>query len=764
MKLLTPPFAGFLEDTAQVLYVKPLGQPSNASNFALVSGSSNGRLVNAGTLPTPGQSLFDPSTNGASKAWSAGLARTMWYTSSQAFAPGAQLQSNWSIAFHYSVVSAGTQCLFSRESAATISSVGAADADRFNWRLFWTDSNQAWNFVYPSNGNGTRTVVAPNSGVLGVTRELLDTGQQRFRIFHNGDLISGPFDAVMPTGPIGTSASARFQLGNSAAAGGNYTTVSTSFGWAGSVGEVAVWAEALSPAKMRSLHGQSVKTYDDYDLWLSGGQRTRYKVLVESSASGSWTDLSNHDGADWVQSVKVSRAVSEDSKISLSLRRYRGRYANISPLDTEADYAGILKLRRRVVVLRAITPRMMEPRESDFRYCASGFIETWDTKQDVVSVEVSDDGAPMRDDFALDPRSYTFASGKSAEEHQQQIIDDYEPKIRSTATTYRIGYKGGRPIVMSPQGSPHTPTLNRKGQTLRYNDVGTGNVAGALQAVSDQIGAECRFMPRDDMQESWLLSYTPRREKLLPYNTLIGSSGQDFVDVTCLEPHGLSIGSGVSLAGTASSNFIGTVASVNSWFSFRASVASGYSPSSAAGLTTGTLAYDFNLALRAEDLFDIDPIKAEAASIRNHAVVRYQRNETTTTGFGSVTKVASGAAAVTLGERLPNIDPEDLGITFTITGGTTPFNANYTGKITGDRTVTSNETVPTLIVGTTSVSITFSTQNQAYREEVSTATSSMNEYGFMPAAMFEGSNLGINTQAEASRLATAFTSDLSEPT
>jgi len=768
VKLLTPPFAGFLADPGQIGYW-PLGnRPSTTSNFSLVPSAVTGNLRSAGAaLPTAVHSLFDPTPSGVSKAWQ-NVVGTLWFTSSMPWVEGAHVHSNWSIAFWYEAGSSATQHAVARE---TIHSP-PTKAEQLNFRLWWTNADETWNLQVPRSDVATTTIKKPmpRRGMIAVTSSFepnsAGTIVRKVRWYHNGEFYGDESDTA-PDQQFGTSSSARFQVMNSSVAGQNYTLVSTSFGWSGTMQEVGVWPEALSAAKIRSLYGQCVQTYDAADLWDAGAQLTRYRVyLLDDDAR--WVDLTDLEGVDYVRSLSVQKRVGEDDTISLRLLRFRGTYANLSPLGevAGAPYVGLVGLRRRVLVTRAITPPLMPPKPSDFRYLASGRIESWSTEQDSIDVRVVDDGAPLRDNFIVDPRGYVFNPvNKAAEEHQQQIIDDNEPALKSAAATVKIGYKGGRPVLYSLAGSFFTPTFRRTGQTLRFNDVGTGHTAAAIQAVSDQIGADTRYMARDDIQDSRLLSYSPRRQKTLPYRTLAPASGNAFVDVTTDEPHNLALGSAVSLGGTASHNFLGTVASVNNWFNFRVAVSSGYSPTSAAVLSNGTLAFSYSLALRATDLYGVDPITAEASAIRNHTVVRYQRNESTTTVFGTVTRTG-GKAVFVADETLPLIDPENNGITFTLNdasdAGMQQFEANYTGFLTGNRTATSNETVPTLPNGS-ATSVIFTSQNQVYREVVSTATASVREYGFMPAAIFEGSSLGINTFAEATALADAVTSDLSEP-
>lgn len=675
------------------------------------------------------------------------------------------LKNNFSLAFWYD---------FASMSSATVGVINyaaptAVSADMREYMgLYYDGGNKR--FIYAVRTGGTNSIlgsspIVPTYGHIALSV----TSSGSIAWYLNGALsAASSFTDVRST--ISGSTIGRWYIG-----GNNAGLDSISYRMSnGTLEEVAVWDRAISEEKARELYASCVLSWDQQSLEDTNNHKTETRVLIEDS-NGNMVDVTRLCDRNWLISAEISESVEEAaSQARVVLRRNDGILLDLSPLN-EPAYRAVLEdnsatqrlvdFRRRVKIERALIPPLWRIQGWEWELRFDGFIDAWDVDEEAITISCVDRGAPLIDQFIMDQRAYNFyTANKPMEEHIQQIINDNNPTIYTSTSSVIIGYKGGLPILYTEAGTAATAYLNNAAWNLRYNDVASGTVLSALQAVTDQIGSLIGYRFHEPWQEFRLETHFPKRSKSFQIQAVAPvSSG---VEVTTFEPHGLNVGSIASVYGTSSLNFGGTVASVLDYYRIRFD---GFTGGSTATETGGSLGFSRHVALSAQDVFSVNPVKSEIANVRNHAVVKYQRVDSLfSLAFSNVSTSAasSNLVFVTLPSTvdLTSIDPDKLGITFTISDCTTAtFNSNYTGSIINRNTVRSNEPYP--LVGSASASTgNFSCPYIAFQQVTSTATSSVNRYGLRPVGMYEGSNLAVSTNTEALRIANAFVEDLAEPT
>jgi hypothetical protein len=632
-------------------------------------------------------------------------------------------------------------------------------------------------FVYTYRTGATDTVASEtpvgvaDNGHLALSVTSAVSGTATATWYYNGSLLkaSGFSDT---RSSVTSTASARWGIAGTRGGGatpGNRAIVT--------LDEMAVWAKSLKAEKIRELYASCVRPWDQQTLEDTNSHRTFARVLIEDS-TGNMVDVTNLCGINWLLSADVSEEVDNPAiQAAVVLTRKTGKLLDLSPLNEPAyravlnddvTTAQLIDFRRRIVIERAFVPQLYAPQGWEWELRFDGFIDAWDVSEDQVRLVCVDKAAPLIDQFIMDQKSYAFyQNNKSMEEHLQQIINDNIPKIPTASGNVFINYKGGNPQIYTEAGTAASNWLNNAGWNLRYNDVASGTVLSALQAVTDQIGYLVGYRFNEPGHEYRLETNYPKRNKSFYIKAVAPvSSG---IEVTTYEPHGFNVGSIASIYGTSSLNFGGSVASVIDFYRIRFD---GYTGGSTATETTGSLVFQQHLALTAQDIFSVDPVKSEIANIRNHAIVKYQRVDslasvpvfsvTTSAASGNVVFVALPSSAI----DLSSIDPDNQGITFTVancTGSASNLNGNYTGTILSKSLVRSNEVYGP--GGTiTGLDGNFSCPYVSFQQVTSTATESVSKYGLRPVGMYEGSGLAISTSVEANRIADSFMSDLAEPT
>lgn len=774
MRVLRTPHQGFMADHDMIAYY-----PGWVTSAATIVNQTTtlGRLgvdrhlteLNGAGLPTETGSLFNPNRPGLG-GWGfpSGAAVTTAEPTPDDTGYITNASVGFSIAFWHRAVSASTQVVLERSvtpagggtNAAVLQVVRREDC-RFTVRL--RNAALGWSEF--------TTVDVSSYGFFGFD---LVSGTVRLYLdgVQNGSTatVTGGMSTV-----AATASSARWVIGGSIAnlSSGTYGTPPTDL-FKGDIGEIGFWRRALGPAKMRQIYAGCVKPWDDNVLFASENYKALTRVRIADS-TGVYQDVSNIDGRNFLVSVERDKSVDDAvMQAKVSLRRRMGRLADLSPLGTGAEepYNGLIALRRKVLIDRAFVPNDWVVQGWEWEPIFEGAIDSWSMSENTLDVVCSDKSSSLKDVFILETRPYNFSPNKSAETVQTEIIEDFEPAIHTgggLATT--IGYKNfGKPRVYSEAGTVSTPTFEGTGLMLRFNDVASGPVLDAVQAVSDQIGYATEFMYHEPWAEHRLTNYSPRRSKVIRHQTIRRVDTNEAL-VEFREPHGLNDGVPVTImsSGVGTLNRSYSVASVMDFYRvvLRTDTATAIVSGASVGPSTGSVSFDYNFILGRENILELSPVASNVNNIRNHAIVRFNRNDSPVTLSVTGVDVFSSIMTIVLSEDVTALDPGGNGVAFTLSGGTggsAQLNGSYSGYVNGPRTIVTDITVGAAD-GTYSTNLpTFSCVHLAFQEVVSTASTSLAEYGYLPVAVFEGTNLAINTPAEAARLADNLISDLANPT
>ena len=688
----------------------------------------------------------------------------------------------FSFATWYDLGSAATQTIIERSLFN-----GTLSQNRLQWQLSWLGLQNRFLFRGVTFSNTYTEVlsdVVPAKGFIGFDVQTLSAfafGPGTLTFYSSsqfGGQIGSPatLSGALTTGV--TNSSTRWIIGGSLfdVSGGSYLSPPTNLINNGKLCEIGLWRRPIGESRMRSAYAGCIQPWDDVALIESENYDVKTRVFVEDH-TGVFQNLSDYDGQDWIQEVTNERNVADATdSASFVVRRRRGRLADMSPITTTiGEFSSFIALRRKVRIERAIVPSMWNMVGWEWKALFEGYIDNWEVSQDSVSVKCSDRSAVLNDAFITENRAYNFAViNKPAETAQQQIINDFEPAINSLgATKITIGYKGYRPlrppVIYTEAGTVSTPNFVSSAFVLRYNDVSSGPVMDALQAITDQIGYATEFKYHEPWEQYRLTNYSPRRTKIIPHQSIREVDGTQAI-IEFREPHGLTVGRLVTTSGTgvAALNFLGSVASVMDFYRVVSVPTSGgaVTPGSVAG-STGSVSFSNTYRLPSNAILGVDAAVQDIGSIRNHAIVRFGRNDSTATTFAPQVEVVGGILTVYTARNMARIDPTNNGITFTLSNGISTaavLNGSYTGYVQPGGTVVSDVPAAAPDGIYNSSDLIFSSQNEHYQEVVSTASTSLAAYGYLPMAIYEGSNLAINTEAEAQRLANNLISDLAQPT
>jgi hypothetical protein len=686
--------------------------------------------------------------------------------------------AGFSLAFFYKFdfVSAATCTVIERAVG-----VGGTGATGLLFDLTWLNSQNRFMFRGATDTSGTLleafSPVVNDVGWLGLG---LKDGQIQF--YHSqaaGGKIGATASMPLSTG-VCTSGSARWYIGGSIfrTTGGSYNSVPASATAIsqGYLTEIGMWRRDLGEARMRSAYAGCVQPWDDNVLLASENYVARTRVFIEDT-NGVMQNMSDLDGRDWVREVSREKNVDDaTASAQIILHRRLGRLADLSPLNTvTSDYTDMLALRRKVRIERALVPTSWNIVGWEWTPIFEGLIDSWSAQETTVEIVCSDESSALSDAFIMENRAYNYPVTQTAEAVQTQIVDDFEPALQRLANSpVVVGYKGfganNPPRVYTEAGTATTPTFMDSRLMMRYNDVGSGGVLAAIQAVSDQIGYATEFKYHEPWADYRLTMHSPRRTKQILHET-IRQVGPQEVMVEFREPHGLAEHLTLNINGTGigSLNAGYSASSIMDFYRVVARINSGATINGGTGASigsAGTVTFGYNYMLPGEALLDLTPAKSDISRIRNHAVVRFNRNESTATIALSFVEVLSGILNVGPATALPNLDPSGNGISFTLAGGTssaTILNGSYSGFIENNTIISDVPGAAPDAYYSTNLP-TLSCVHLNYREVASTASTSLADYGYLPVAVYEGSNLAINTYEEATRLAQNLVSDLATPT
>lgn len=497
MRVLRAPNQGFMADHDMIGYWAGWGPASTtvATNWTTELGKlgsdRNLEPFPAGATIGQGAHLFKPEDNSAYVFDGTRSLVTIGTTLNDS-GYCSNTTVGFSFATWYDLGSTATQTIIERSVFN-----GALAQDRLQWQFTWLGAQNRFLFrgVTPSNTyTEVLSDVVPTKGFIG-----FDVENARVVTFYSsaqaGGKIGSPATLSAALKSISNS-STRWVIGGSLhdVPGGVYTSTPVNRITNGKLCEIGLWRRPIGEARMRDAYGGCVQPWDDSVLLESENYVVETRVFIED-ANGVFQNLSDYDGQNWIQEVTNERSVGDvTATASFTVRRRRGRLADMSPITTDTgEFSGFIALRRKVRIERAIVPSMWNMVGWEWKPLFEGYVDSWDVSQDFVSVKCSDKSAALMDAFIMENRAYNFATAnKSAEAAQQQIINDFEPKINTAGSTrVVIGYKGfqpgKRPQVFTEAGTVTTANFVSSAFVLRYNDVSSGPVLDALQAITDQI-------------------------------------------------------------------------------------------------------------------------------------------------------------------------------------------------------------------------------------------------------------------------------------
>jgi len=652
--------------------------------------------------------------------------------------------------------------------------VGASTnpSDFTSMRLAWIPAEKRfclnWQRATGSTFTTHSSALSLSSGVVaGMAAVTFDrTVENRFSFFFDGVKLNDVVETNIPDN-VGSSGWIRWGAGRVAALsslGGRLH---------GDINEFCVWRRALSPAKVAGLYADSIRPEDPEVLYRNGEVKANYRVLIED-ITGALVDYSVEGGFDWVRRVEIQESVESSGKtatVTLSQTQASTDEAgpsplNLSPTNPAASFP--LDIRRRIRIERWVTGvEEAPPTDVGWEIRFDGYIDSYTAASNgALNLSCTDRAAPLLDQKILDAKSYYFPNPtKLAEQHIDEIITDFVPEIQSPSTRVVIGYKGGIPLVHTDYASTASRYFRNSGWLLRYNDVGTDAVFTAGKAMADSIGYDFRFRFYEPWGEDRLEFFPPPREKQIRIRHL-RAKADGAVEVTTEKPHGLSPGVYVSVLTAGTLSFVDwPVVEVNSYHRFT-TLDNLFGSTASAFPTAAVVQYAENYTLRPGHWKTLGDLSGNISSIRNHIVCRYNRENTPATFTVALAK-STGTAAFTL--TLPptvdvsTLDPDRLGVEFTLSGGTgtaTVFNGiSSVGKTFGSSVIRSD----LQFGGPTAATLTMECEFIRFQQVSSTATASIARYGLQPAGIYEGRVTNIDTFEEAKRLTDRILSDLSDP-
>ena len=775
MRARKTPFRGWVGTDDQLVsltgeFSAPLGglmvNINRPFDFGLFIGTAI--LYQSADEPTNVQSPSDPTGLGVTlSAASAHWLMDDDHTTASVFA------QPWSAAVWYdfsSTATTGTQTVLEVSDTD-----GGADEA---FRLFYEPANNRFGLSWGTTHELFSTAV-PTTGMISLDSR---TGNTEIDWYHNGRFVTAASmtsaNALLGT-DVDTPFKYRVVVGASIRTGGD---ASPEQFMDGTLGRMGVWARDLGRVGHRVAYGDCVRPWDENVLLANDAYRTVERVLVVND-DGSEVDLSTLKGQDWLVSSEINTTVDDNTTTcDIRLVRRLGQYADLSPLNNTPDFDGLLDLRQKIRLERAIVPTDHQIQGWEWAPRFEGLIDAYDIGTDTLDLSCSDRSAALTDAFVLDARAYNYVPSKSFENVLQEIVDDNEPTIRLSTPPVVVGYKGEStaPTVYTLGGSVATPHFEPSGSVFRYNDVSSGPTFDALQAVADQIGYAVRYRWHEDWATERLTAYAPRRTLRLKCDVVGDVTDPTLVNLTSYEPHGFVVDSLAStgfsaaqlqLLTSASHNFYGTVATVTNakQFSVRNEIGTSLPLSRLSG---ASVLFAYTEAIPFERVVEIEPLVSQIGSIRNHVVIKHSRYSVPDFAYaltGVEVFLVGGEKLFTIQTDgdLPDLDPDNTGISFTLSGGTggsAALNGTYTGRQVSRNQIDSD--IPTTAgVGFYSTNLPgLTTDFYRYKEVVGTSPTSYNRYGLLSMGVYEGSTLAINTDAEAARLADALISDLALPT
>lgn len=695
--------------------------------------------------------------------WTASSPSLMHYT-----AAGPSLGTTWSLMFWAKtnqLATSSTFCLMeyaygpSPAAAREVNMLGVyTDQGTRRLHIRWDISTTTTQVI-----NTPITIGAGGDHIAMVCNWTTPTGLPSFEVWKNGQLgYSAASVWAAGGGTVLSGHSSNWSLGGSYRYGLSTTTAALVSGvTAGediALDDVGFFNRAITPGKIRETYGNAVRTWDEEILLKSGQYRVAHRVLVQDGSE--WVDMSSYRGRDWTVTASISNNVEDDwQKAKVSLRRRFGRFLDLSRTNTESStYDGaagtpLIDLRSRIRIEYALVPTEWEIQGWEWTHAFDGFVDSMDWGRDLLELDLCDRAAALGDVFRVDARRYEYgpASTTRSGAHLQTLINDNVPQtIRSGAiggfTLW--GYLGGTPAV-------YTPVTDSWIQ--RYEHGGTGTVLKLLQGVADQIGWDVRYRPYWPLSEDRLTYFEPPRNLSLTLNDIReDANGRAIVKFPF--PHGLQVGQSIEVSDVPNDySQVGTVLEVPTWNKIVTSIEPAATP---AAESTGNVEFGPHFTLRAANVFDVGRVSARVDDIRNHIIIKYNRENSAATYFVSAMYDDGGTDLIVELPEDVDVSPLQAGQEASITSPDAGFSGvRAIAAISGNAV----QLTPGNVVGS-STSGLFYSEYLSFNQVVRYNTASISRFGLRSAGVFEGSIEGIDTQVEALQLASGMLSDMSNPT
>lgn len=176
------------------------------------------------------------------------------------------------------------------------------------------------------------------------------------------------------------------------------------------------------------------------------GTRARLKI----NRGGTWVDMSDLEGRDWVKEISVKDDVDSPVATMKAVLQKAQFFLNLSPLmdDSKLNAAGVLAdLNKQVIVEFATFPIDSEPVSGDWKEVFRGTIHTVDFAKDDVVIEARDQGGVLQDLWIETQKVYGAASGVRVELVMQDILDDNNSELDVIAANFT--WNGTITVTMS---------------------------------------------------------------------------------------------------------------------------------------------------------------------------------------------------------------------------------------------------------------------------------------------------------------------------
>lgn len=236
---------------------------------------------------------------------------------------------------------------------------------------------------------------------------------------------------------------------------------------------------------------------------LAGSDRsTHVRAFIDSDGAGTFVDLTNHLGFDWVIGVDLDENLDTPTgSCSITLQR-SGDGRTISPL---LGTSGVLALRREVYVEACVLPPETLPAAGDWREIFRGDIDEIDLAQPgSIGLKCSDLYGRLVRTMIETRIQYGSADGTDVEDVIQAILDD------------NLG--AGAVTLYSINGTVSTPfdAGDSPGFAILVYEQQEQAIAEALDTLVRQFGWCLKYRWNDDAAAFVLTLYDPDRENTTP--------------------------------------------------------------------------------------------------------------------------------------------------------------------------------------------------------------------------------------------------------